>query len=314
MRKCSAILFQSFGAPDVAEEVIPFLRRVTAGRNVPENRLLEVAEHYYHCGGASPLNAQNNQIISALQRRLAAHGYPQSVYYGTRNSSPFVVDALERIVADGHQHVCVWRTSAWGGYSGQIQYDEDITHACELYSPAQQLNITVMKPYYHHTLFLQGYAASLLESHAVLQKRSLDIRDCLPRIFTIFTAHSVPVGADYQSELYASQVEYTVEKIVALTGIEDFAIAWQSRSGPAYVPWLEPDITDVIAAVDADRFQAICIVPCGFITDHMEVIWDLDHEAMELVEQRDLLGHRAPTIGLRGEYLDLCVDIMRPYL
>lgn len=311
--QCSAILFQSFGGPESSAEVLPFLERVTAGRAVPRSRLLDVAEHYYHLGGKSPLNEQNKNIIERLQIRLKEAGYDQKIYLGNRNSSPFIDEVLRVILTEGHKRVIVIRTSAWGGYSGQIQYDEDLYKALKKLpeSPGQipQLNLYTIEPYYSHPAFIAGYAFAVQDSHNKLkhQKKA-------SRILTIFTAHSVPIGEQYASDEYSHQVHKAAQEVVHMADIENYILAWQSRSGSPQTPWLEPDILDVISDVDTSKYDAVSIVPLGFISDHVEVLWDLDNEAVKASIHRGLLVDRAATIGMGADYIELCFDLLRPYL
>nr|WP_212763080.1 ferrochelatase [Gordonia araii] len=317
-------MFLSFGGPERADEVTPFLENVTRGRGVPRERLDEVAEHYYHFGGASPINALNRAMIEALRRGLQARGRDMPVYFGNRNWDPYVEDVLVQMYRDGHRQILVLATSAWGGYSGCKQYHEDIGRAIAALSerePAAKTDPVLLRKlpqFCSETAFLDAEADAVRRAAA-----SLPGADAPARL--VFTAHSIPTSADEAvgGGLYSRQVaeastavarRLAADGIVAGTQIgRDFDQVWQSRSGPPQVPWLEPDIADHLTALAERGEQQVVVAPIGFISDHLEVIWDLDNELAELAADLGLGYARADTVGTDPRFTDLLADLVDRY-
>ncbi|MGV0869793.1 ferrochelatase [Corynebacterium kalidii] len=319
-----ALLVLSFGGPEKEEDVVPFLENVTRGRGIPRERLAEVGEHYYRFGGKSPINDQNLEIIDHLRTEIAARGMDLPVYFGNRNWEPYVEDTTRQMVADGVTEVIVFATSAWGGYSGDIQYREDIERALQSCRDAGVTppTMTKIRPFHDHPLFLSAFARLVDEA-----------RDSLPAdqradARLLFTAHSVPVSADEASSAdtthrYSGQVLTAAREIRALSSFApdgddgtDVELVWQSRSGPPHIPWLEPDICDHLEATVAgqdgtggDR-RPIVLVPVGFISDHMEVMWDLDNEAADTAAGLGVPMVRAATPGPTPEFTDMVLDLV----
>jgi ferrochelatase len=319
-----ALLVLSFGGPEKEEDVVPFLENVTRGRGIPRERLAEVGEHYYRFGGKSPINDQNLEIIDHLRTEIAARGLDLPVYFGNRNWEPYVEDTTRRMVADGVTEVIVFATSAWGGYSGDIQYREDIERALQSCRDAGVTppTMTKIRPFHDHPLFLSAFARLVDEA-----------RDSLPAdqradARLLFTAHSVPVSADEASSAdtthrYSGQVLTAAREIRTLSSFAtdgddgtDVELVWQSRSGPPHIPWLEPDICDHLEATVAgqdgtggDR-RPIVLVPVGFISDHMEVMWDLDNEAADTAAGLGVPMVRAATPGPTPEFTDMVLDLV----
>ncbi|MGO1948967.1 MAG: ferrochelatase [Mycobacteriaceae bacterium] len=328
-----ALLVLSFGGPEKDEDVLPFLENVTRGRGIPRDRLAEVGEHYYRFGGKSPINDQNLGIIDHLRAELGARGVDLPVYFGNRNWEPYVEDVTKRMVADGITEVLVLATSAWGGYSGDIQYREDIERALQSCRDAgiTPPSMTKICPFHDHPLFRAAFARLVDEARASLPAaQQADGR-------LLFTAHSIPVAADEASSAdsthrYSGQVLTAAREIRALSsfaidgedhdGVEaaDVELVWQSRSGPPHVPWLEPDICDHLEATvggsgdsaDGDR-RPIVLCPVGFLTDHMEVMWDLDNEAAETAAELGVTMVRAATPGLEPEFTRLVLDLVHEH-
>ncbi len=279
-----AILFVSFGGPESHDDVMPFLENVTRGRGVPPERLQEVAEHYHHFDGRSPINDQNRAVIAALREKLAAEGPALPVYWGNRNWHPFLADTLRQMKADGITRAFAFVTSAFSSYSGCRQYRENIQQA-RLDAGFEDLEVAKLRVYYNHPGFVEPMVDRVRQ--ALSQA---------PGARLIFTAHSIPVsmaeGCDYQAQLHEAS-----RLIAEAVGHAEFDLVWQSRSGPPTVPWLEPDILDFLRARHAAGVQAVVLVPVGFVSDHMEVLYDLDTEASELCRELGMHMVRAATVG-----------------
>ncbi len=308
-----ALLVMSFGGPEGHDEVRPFLENVTRGRGIPPERLDEVGAHYHHFGGVSPLNSLNREIIANIETELKARGYDMPVYFGNRNWKPFGTEAAEQMAADGIKNALVLATSAWGGYSGCRQYHEDIqgmiSHLEGIGAPA--VNFTKLRQFYDHPRFVRTMAQYVADSYAKLPG---ELRDTAR---LVFTAHSIPLnardedGTPIDGSLYSRQVEESSALIAAQLGIDDYDVVWQSRSGSPHVPWLEPDIVDhAVELNEKKNAKALVVCPVGFISDHMEVIWDLDSELMDEARKRDMVVERVATVGPSREFSTMVVDLI----
>lgn len=312
-RGYDAVLVLSYGGPEGPDEVVPFLKNVTRGKNIPEARLKQVGEHYYRFGGVSPLNAQNRALIENLDAELRRRGRALPVYFGNRNWHPLVEDTVEEMSVDGVRRAVVFATSAWGGYSGSTQYDEDIQRArCRLTEhDRDQIDFFKLRQFFNHPIFIDAVAESLAEARkALAAKHSGPSR-------VVFTAHSVPVdeapGAERpsDSELYAGQVREAARLVAERAQLSDYDVVWQSRSGHPHTPWLEPDVTEHVASLNDDAgITGVVICPIGFISDHMEVIWDLDTELAAEVRSRGMSMERATTVGLSPEFAGMVADLI----
>ncbi|MFC4373728.1 ferrochelatase [Nocardia halotolerans] len=305
-----ALLLLSFGGPEGPDDVIPFLENVTRGRGVPPERLAEVAQHYLHFGGVSPINALNRQIITALAADLADAGLDLPVYFGNRNWHPMVEDTLARMTADGVRSALVFPTSAWGGYSGCRQYDEDIIRARAAVG-AGAPELVKLRQYFDHPLLIESFAHAV--SAAVGQLPAG--RRAGARL--VFTAHSIPAAADDAAgppadggRLYSRQVAEAARLCAAAAGFADYDVVWQSRSGPPQVPWLEPDIVDHLDALHGRGIDAVVVCPVGFVSDHLEVIWDLDTEAAERAAELGMAFARAATPGTDVRFSRMIVELV----
>jgi ferrochelatase len=276
-----ALLLLSFGGPEAPEHVMPFLENVTRGRGIPRERLASVAEHYLHFGGVSPINGINRELIARLQDQIDL-----PVYFGNRNWEPQVEDTVAAMRDDGIRRAAVFCTSAWGGYSGCTQYVEDIARARTAAGEAAP-ELVKLRQYFDHPLFVEMFAEAVT---AAAQTVPGDAR-------LVFTAHSVPVAADerYGPNLYSRQVAYASRLVAAAAGYERYDQVWQSRSGPPQVPWLEPDVSEHLSTLAAAGTKAVVVCPIGFVADHIEVVWDLDHELREQAEELDIAFARAAT-------------------
>lgn len=306
-----ALLVLSFGGPERTEDVVPFLENVTAGRGIPTERLVEVGEHYFHFGGKSPLNDLNNEIIANLERELAARGHHLPIYFGNRNWHPFGTEAVDELARDGHRRIAVFATSAWGGYSACRQYHEDIV-ALRNYAAQQgypEMDFIKLRQFFDHPAFIAEMATALTEALAEIDS------DRNTRV--LFTAHSVPSahdqvgGAAGDKHLYSRQVAEASRLVAERVGISDYDLVWQSRSGDPRTPWLEPDIVDHTLAIhESDGITAVAVCPIGFISDHMEVIWDLDSDLMSAAQERGIVVSRARTAGPSDSFAAMVVDLI----
>lgn len=309
-----ALLWLSFGGPEGPDDVIPFLENVTRGRGVPSERLAEVAGHYHHFGGASPINELNRAAIKAVESELDGQGLELPVYFGNRNWRPYAEDVVARMKADGVRRALVFPTSAYGGYSACRQYDEDIERArAAVGDDAPEL--VKLRQYFDHPLFIASFADAVFAARGTLAAEHRD------QARLVFTAHSIPLSADRAAgppveggELYSRQVAEAARLVAAQTGIEDFDIVWQSRSGPPHVPWLEPDIVDHLGQLHTAGVHAVVVCPIGFVSDHLEVVWDLDNEAAERAAELGMGYARAATPNGDPRFAELVVELVREQL
>ncbi|WP_174557080.1 ferrochelatase [Nocardia jejuensis] len=303
-----ALLLLSFGGPERPEDVMPFLENVTRGRGVPPERLAEVAEHYLHFGGVSPINALNLDIIKAIEAEFASRGIDLPVYFGNRNWHPMIEATVERMHADGIRSAVVFPTSAWGGYSGCKQYHEDIVRARAAVTDAPDL--IKLRQYFDHPLLIDSFADAI---RAAVHELPGDRRE---RARLVFTAHSIPVVADTASGppdepgLYSRQVAEAARLCAAATGFAEHDLVWQSRSGPPQVPWLDPDIVDHLDTLAEQGVDAVVVCPVGFVSDHLEVIWDLDNEARERAAELGIAFARAATPGPDPRFARMVADLV----
>ncbi|KLO31000.1 ferrochelatase [Mycolicibacter heraklionensis] len=281
-----AVLLLSFGGPEGPEQVRPFLENVTRGRGVPPARLDAVAEHYLHFGGVSPINGINRALAEAMRAEMP--GLP--VYFGNRNWEPYAEDVVAAMAADGVRRAAVFPTSAWGGYSGCDQYAEDIARARRAVGERAP-ELVKLRQYFDHPLFVAMFAEAIATA-----------ADSLPAGLRetarlVFTAHSIPVSTDarYGPQLYSRQVAYATSLVAAAAGYRDYDQVWQSRSGPPQVPWLEPDIEAHLAALADAGVRAVILCPIGFLSDNIEVVWDLDNEVRTRAQAAGIAYARAAT-------------------
>ena len=309
-RPVDSFLLLSFGGPQGPDDVMPFLRNVTAGRGVPDERLAAVAEHYHHFGGVSPITAQNEALLAALAAEFGRRGIDLPLYFGNRNWHPFLADTTRQLVADGRRHTLVLATSATGSYSGCRQYREDLARALAEAAPDAGLRFTKLRHYFDHPGFVAANADAV---RAALAELPAELRD---QARLVFTAHSVPVSmnatAGPDGGLYLAEHRETARLVAeAVRGAgADFDLVWQSRSGPPQVPWLEPDVNDHLRALAAAGAPAVLVAPTGFVSDHLEVLWDLDNEARETAAELGLPFVRAATAGTDPQFVTGLVDLV----
>ncbi len=301
-----ALLFLSFGGPEGPEDVRPFLENVTRGRGVPPERLDEVAEHYHHFGGVSPINRLNREIMAALESELAVRRVDLPVYFGNRNWHPVVEDAVARMADDGIRRALVFATSAWGGYSGCRQYHEDIARAREAVGDRAP-DLVKLRQFYDHPLFVDANADAVRRAYAELGD---------PQARLVFTAHSIPLradekpGADGRGQWYSRQVFAASRLVAEAVGTDAFDVVWQSRSGPPSVPWVEPDVCDHLDYLHAENVGSVVVCPIGFVSDHLEVVWDLDNEARDKADQLGMGFARAATAGTDPRFPRMIVELV----
>jgi protoporphyrin/coproporphyrin ferrochelatase len=290
-----AILLVSFGGPEQLDDVLPFMENVTAGRNIPRERLEEVSQHYVSFGGRSPINDQCRALKAALEGLLAAEGPDLPVYWGNRNWHPMLADTLRQMRDDGIHRALCFVTSAYSSYSGCRQYREDLARARnEVGDGAPQLD--KIRVFYNHPGFVEPQVDLIREALGSLPTA---VRDGA-RI--VFTTHSIPLTMSRHSDYEAQHVETCRLVAEAFPG-HAWDLVYNSRSGPAFVPWLEPDVNDHLEALHAEGVPAVVVVPVGFISDHMEVIYDLDVEAKETAERLGLPFARAGTVGVDDRFV-----------
>jgi ferrochelatase len=292
-----AILLLSFGGPEGPEQVRPFLENVTRGRNIPPERLDEVAEHYLHFGGVSPINGINRALIEQIRGLTDL-----PVYFGNRNWEPYVEDTVAAMRDDGIRRAAVFVTSAWGGYSGCAQYVEDIARGLRAAGDGAP-ELVKLRQYFDHPLLVEMFADAIAAARQSLPEH---LRD---RARLVFTAHSVPIAADEARgpRLYSRQVRYATELVAAAAGYDDYD---QVRSGPPHIPWLEPDIGDHVAALAEQGTEAIIVCPIGFVADHIEVVWDLDNEVADQARELGIALARATTPNDDVRYARLALDLI----
>jgi ferrochelatase len=302
--KYDAILVVSFGGPEQPDDVMPFLGNVLRGKNVPRERMLEVAEHYYHFGGKSPINDQNRNLISGLQAELAANGPDLPVYWGNRNWHPLLADTLRQMKADGISRALAFFTSAYSSYSGCRQYREDIVRAQQDVGEGAPA-VDKIRAFFNHPGFIEAVTDQVRNA---LEKIPAERRDSA---HLIYTAHSIPLsmaqGCDYEAQL-----RETGRLVAAALGRGEWRLVYQSRSGPPSQPWLEPDILDALGELSRQGgAHDVVVAPIGFISDHMEVLFDLDTQARDLCAELGLNMVRAETAGTHPRFIRMIRELIR---
>jgi protoporphyrin/coproporphyrin ferrochelatase len=295
--KHDAVLVLSFGGPEKPNDVMPFLENVLRGRNVSHERMLAVAEHYHHFDGRSPINDHNRALIAALERELVSHGLQLPIYWGNRNWHPLLADTMRQMRADGVRNALAFVTSIFSSYSGCRQYLENIEQARAQIDDAPHIH--KLRKFYNHPLFIEAQAD--------------EVRDALGgrRARIVFTAHSVPMAMAETSD-YQKQLQESCRLVAENVGVGDWRLVYQSRSGPPSQPWLEPDIADVLREMDPGG--AVVVVPIGFVSDHIEVIYDLDTEAQAIARERGVNMVRAATVGVHPKFVQMIRELIEERL
>jgi protoporphyrin/coproporphyrin ferrochelatase len=298
-----AILVVSFGGPEAREDVIPFLENVLRGRNVPRERLLAVAEHYYHFGGRSPINQQTSNLIAALEAELAAHGPKLPVYWGNRNWHPMLPDTLGKMKEHGIHRALALVTSAFSSYSGCRQYRENIARAQAAVGPGAP-EVEKLRVFFNHPRFIEATIDRIQDALKMVPAQARE------NVQVVYTAHSIPMSMANSSD-YVPQLEEARRLVSGGLGIVNDALVYQSRSGTPGQPWLEPDVLDHLRDVKARNLaSAVIIVPIGFISDHMEVLYDLDVEARQLCDSLELSMMRAKTVGVHPKFVAMIRELI----
>jgi len=309
-----AILVVSFGGPEGHEDVIPFLENVLRGRNVPRERMLAVAQHYYHFDGKSPINQQTRELIAALKDELAQHGPKLPIYWGNRNWHPMLADTLRQMKSDGIKRALAFITSAYSSYSGCRQYREDIARAqAEVGEGAPQVD--KLRVFFNHPGFLEATEDRIKDALAELADASLRSAEppkaAVPtHVQVVYVAHSIPISMANTSD-YVKQLEEVRRLASETLGIQNDTLVYQSRSGAPGQPWLEPDILDYLRDVKQKNLaSAVVIAPISFISDHMEVLYDLDIQAKQLCDSLGLPMARAKTVGVHPKFIAMIRELI----
>jgi len=308
-RAYDAILLLGFGGPEGPDDVLPFLRNVTKGRGVPDERLAVVGEHYARFDGVSPINDQNRSLLAALRPALDDAGVDIPLYWGNRNWHPMLSDTWARMADDGIRSALVIATSAYSSYSSCRQYQENLDAATEELGDRSPSWFKI-RPFFNHPGFID----------ASVERAVADLSDVAPGTVVrfLFTAHSIPESMSANCD-YAEQLSDAATSVMAGLKIarpdlaQEWDLVYQSRSGPPSVPWLEPDVLDAIRALDASEAATphLVIIPIGFISDHMEVMFDLDVEAVDLAAELGIEMTRVATVGTHPRFVGGLVDLVR---
>uniref|UniRef100_A0AAU2JYD1 Coproporphyrin III ferrochelatase n=1 Tax=Streptomyces sp. NBC_00049 TaxID=2903617 RepID=A0AAU2JYD1_9ACTN len=305
-----ALLLLSFGGPEGPDDVVPFLENVTRGRGIPRERLKEVGQHYFGFGGVSPINGQNRELLDALRKDFAEHGLDLPVYWGNRNWAPYLNDVMREMAADGRRRIAVLATSAYASYSGCRQYRENLADALAALAEEglEPPRVDKLRHYFNHPGFVEPMIDGVLASLAALPE---EVR---AGAHLAFTTHSIPTAAadasgpveDHteggEGGAYVKQhldvARVIADEVAARTGVtRPWQLVYQSRSGAPHIPWLEPDVCDHLEALHGDGAPAVVMVPIGFVSDHMEVLYDLDTEATAKAAELGLPAARSATVG-----------------
>lgn len=305
--KYDALIVVSFGGPEGREDVIPFLENVLQGKNVPRERMLEVAEHYYHFDGVSPINQQCRDLIDALRGELKQHGPDLPIYWGNRNWHPLLADTLRQMRDDGIMRALAFFTSTFSSYSGCRQYRENIAAAREEVGPGAP-EIDKLRFGFNHPGFIDAMADRV---QAALDEFPPERRQ---NVRLVYTAHSIPIAMSTGCE-YVNQLNESCRLVTEQIGRDSFDLVYQSRSGPPHQPWLEPDICDHLKSLhETAKVTDVVVIPIGFISDHMEVLFDLDTEAKQLCEQLGLNMIRAATAGTHPRFIAMIRELIEERL
>jgi ferrochelatase len=301
-RSYDALLVVSFGGPEGPDDVVPFLENVTRGRNVPRERLVEVADHYALFGGVSPINRQNRELIAAVQAELDAHGIGLPVYYGNRNWHPFLADALRDMRDDGVRRALAFFTSPFSSYSSCRQYREDI-HAAQLEVGADAPEVLRLRAFYNHPGFVEANVDRVRDALAQIPG------DRRGEAHLVFTAHSIPSAMAAHCR-YEDQLAESARLVAEAVGARRHSVVYQSRSGSPRVPWLEPDVCDRLHELHDEGVTDVVVSPVGFVSDHVEVLYDLDVEAAAVAGRLGLTMVRAGAAGAHPAFVAMIRELI----
>ncbi len=302
-RPYDSFLLVSFGGPEGLDDVMPFLENVLRGKNVPRERMLEVAEHYKHFGGVSPINSQNRELLLAIEKAFKTAGIALPIYWGNRNWHPLLPDTLKQMRDDGRRRTLAFFTSTFSSYSGCRQYRENIALARESVGEDAPV-VEKLRMGFNHPGFIDAMKDNVRKAIAKLGPD-------YPAPLVLFTAHSVPMSmANYCS--YTTQLNESCRLVAQGCGVTDWQLVFQSRSGPPGQPWLEPDVCDAIESLHETRnVSSLVVAPIGFISDHMEVLYDLDEEAAAVCTKRGIAMARAATVGTHHRFVDMIIELVQ---
>lgn len=288
-----ALLVVSFGGPEGMDDVIPFLENVLRGRNVPRERMLSVAHHYEMFGGVSPINQQNRNLIAALKQELKTNGPDLPIYWGNRNWHPLLPETLRQMSRDGVRKALAFVTSAYSSYSSCRQYRQNIADAQAEVGPGVP-QIDKLRAFYNHPLFIEANVDHIRTALAKVDRGS----------HLVFTAHSIPDAMAANCD-YVAQLEEAGGLIAGSLGINRWRVVYQSRSGSPSQPWLAPDIADYLKQMNAEGIESVVVAPIGFVSDHMEVVYDLDYEAQSVANELGMTMVRAATAGTHPAFVKM---------
>ncbi|MGF9662825.1 ferrochelatase [Arthrobacter crystallopoietes] len=318
-----AVVLASFGGPEGQEDVIPFLRNVTRGRGIPDERLEEVSHHYRAFGGISPINAQNRALKQALEAELQRRGIDLPVLWGNRNWAPFIADTFREAYDAGHRRVLAVSTSAYSCYSSCRQYREDFGMALVETGLEGKLEVDKVRQYFDHPGFVEPFAEGVAAGLATVRAELAAKGEPDAPIHIMFATHSIPIGdaeaagprgvefdggSAYVAQHLAT-AQAVLDRVPEAAGA-DWSLVYQSRSGAPHIPWLEPDINDALQELPGKGAKGVVIVPLGFVSDHMEVVWDLDTEALQTCAELGLAATRVPTPGVHRKFVEGLVDLV----
>jgi protoporphyrin/coproporphyrin ferrochelatase len=295
-----ALLVVSFGGPEGMADVIPFLENVLRGRNVPRERMLSVARHYEMFGGVSPINQQNRNLISALENELEANGPRLPIYWGNRNWHPLLPDTLRQMADDGVRNALAFVTSAYSSYSSCRQYLENIADAQATVGPGAP-RVEKLRAFYNHPLFIEANVDHIREALSHFEDPA--------SAHLVFTAHSIPESMAANCD-YAAQLAQTGNTIARALATDNWQLVYQSRSGSPSQPWLGPDVCDHLKTLRAAGVVNVVVAPVGFVSDHMEIVYDLDVEARRVAEEIGLKMVRAKTAGTHPAFVRMIRELM----
>lgn len=309
-----AFLLVSFGGPEGPDEVVPFLENVTRGRGIPRERLVEVGQHYFHFGGKSPINDRNKEYLAALQEDFSGSGIDLPVYWGNRNWTPYLTDVVAEIAAAGHRRVAVFFTSVYSSYSSCRQYRENLADAVAALPDGVAVpEFDVLRRSFNHPGFIDAVVDATLAAVADLPDAQREAAHLA------FVTHSIPVAMNDASGpdggAYVAQHRSVMEEVVERVRLETghrfrHQLVYCSRSGAPHIPWLEPDINDHLAQLAEQGKPAVVGIPIGFVSDHMEVVWDLDTEAAATAEKLDITWVRAATAGVDPRFVATARELL----
>ena len=301
-----SVLLVSFGAPEQRADVMPFLENVARGKNVPPERLKEVAAHYNHFEGKSPLNEQNRALVTALEEELRNSGIDLPVYWGNRNWDPFILEALRQMRDDGKKRALAFFTSAYSSYSGCRQYLENIEKAREELGDGAP-EVDKLRAFYNHPGFIEANVDCLLAALETLPKEHRESAR------VAFSGHSIPIAMADTCD-YDAQLEETARLVAEGARHDRWQLVYQSRSGQSHVPWLGPEILEHFDALSQINVKDVVVAPIGFVSDNMEVVWDLDHEAREYANELGITLTRAPTVGTHSAFVAMIRELIEERL